>query len=415
MSGHGPGPASRLGAAAAAAYAYVILGAEMAAIGPLIEGWMREFEVGAAAMGTLFTASSLGSVAMTLAYPGLVARWGLRALLSAGALLVGVGLALAAGAGRASLLLATFGVVGIGFAAVDVGINNLYVVIFPHRRALALNLVHLFFAVGATAAPALLPVLLRVTSWRAIFVAIGAASAAGSLAILMTCRGLTPAVHAGERDGGPGRGAWSLPLLRRLWRPAVAMLLYVGVEVAVTGWAFAYLRWEKAASAELAGAAVSVFWAGLAAGRLLLGAAVEALGYEPTLRLTAIGGGAVLAAMALLPVGPVVALVLLGVVGLVFSVMFPTLVALASRDAPAQESGAVTAVMVLSSTLGSMTLPALTGAAAQWTGQLGATMVAMGAGLALAYVLLIPNRRALAGAVAPAAVAPGAVRPQAER
>lgn len=404
MSGQTGLRGSILAWAVAAAYAYVLIGVEMASIGPLVERWMHEFSVGTAAVGGVFTASSVGSLAVIVGYPVLVRRLGLRAVLALGALAVGAGLALAAAARAASELVLAFVLVGLGFAGLDLGVNNLYVVLFRERRALALNLVHVFFAVGATVAPLALPLVLRWMSWRAAFASIAVAAAAGSVMLAL----------AGRRSGepavpGPGSATGAVKALGGLGGLWLAILVYVGVEVAVTGWAFTFLR-QLGASPELSGAAVTVFWAGLAVGRLGLGPLVERTGYEAALRLFASAGGLALVGAAVTPPGmPLMAVALLGAGGVAFAVIFPTIIALASQRVDPARASDVTAFLVLGGTVGSMTVPALAGVAAErW--ELGGIVGALGVLLAAGFLVLVPVRRGspeAAGVGAPAACAAG--------
>ncbi|MEW6048047.1 MAG: MFS transporter, partial [Bacillota bacterium] len=127
MAGQTRTHGSTLAAAAAAAFAYILMGIELGGFGPAISEWMRDFRVGPATIGSVFTASSLGSVGATLLYPRAVQRWGLRRVLAVGAARFGAGLALAAAAPGPGWLLAGFGVAGMGFAALDSGVNHLYV------------------------------------------------------------------------------------------------------------------------------------------------------------------------------------------------------------------------------------------------------------------------------------------------
>ena len=381
-----------LAPAIAAASAYVLLGVELAAFGPVIAEWMRDFGVGPATVGTVFSASALGSVAATLAYAPLVHRWDLRRALAAGAAVFGLGLALAAAAPDPLALLAGFVVAGTGFALLDSGVNHLYVRLFPGVRAAALNVVHLFFALGAAAAPVALAAALPLLGWRPVYGALSGAALLTAAALYLSC-------PAGGDDGAAA-GPWlrSGRVLQALVGPALAMALYVGVEVTVSGWAYSFLAQEAGAPPLLAGAGISIFWAGLAVGRLLLGPAVERVGYRPSLVAAAAVAGAMLLAT-VLPLDSLVAAALLGLSGLAMSVIFPTLVALASTLVPPGDTATATAVMLLSASAGTMSLPALAGLAAGWTG-LRPVMAALGALLPAGFAVLLGLTKAGRGRAA---------------
>ncbi|HEY8425924.1 MAG TPA: MFS transporter [Limnochordales bacterium] len=389
--------------AAVSAIAYVLMGLQLGAFGPAIAEWMQVFAAGPGTVGLVFTASSAGAIAATLGYAPVVARHGLRTALVAGAALFGLGLGAAAAAQSPAMLLAGFVAAGAGFGALDSGINHLYVRLFPGARAVALNLVHLFFAVGAAVAPVTMAVALPAVGWRAAYATLATAGLVLAPALYVTC----PAERA-PRQGEPAR-APSWRWFGAVLAPAVAMALYVGVEVTVSGWVYSFLAQEAQAPPVLAGAGVSVFWAGLAAGRLLLGPAVERAGYRASLLVGATVAGASLMA-AVLPVGPLAAVALLGLCGLAMSILFPTLMALASTRVPATDeaTAAATAVMLLAASAGNMSLPALAGAAAGSAG-LGVVIAALGLLLPVGFVLtLAPGARS-------APKAPDAARPDSVR
>ena len=375
--------------AVAAAWAYVLMGVELAAFGPVIAQWMQDFGVGSATVGTVFSTTALGSIAATLAYAPVVRRWGLRRVLAAGSAVFALGLALASLAGAPWMLLAAFGVAGAGFAVLDSGVNHLYVRLFPGVRAAALNLVHLFFAAGAAASPLAMAAALPRLGWRPLYGAMAASALATAVALYLSC----PSDEGG--DAVPGAAPWSIRVLRAVAKPALAMALYVGVEVTVSGWAFSFLAGEAGASPVLAGASVSIFWAGLAVGRLLLGPLVERVGYGPSLVAAAVLAGATLG-VAVLPVRPVVAAVLLGLSGVAMSVIFPTLVALASTLVPADDSATATATsaMLLAASAGTMSLPALAGVAAAQVG-LRAVLASLGVLLPAGFAALLVGRAAV--------------------
>ncbi|NLG69902.1 MAG: MFS transporter [Firmicutes bacterium] len=375
------------------------MGLELGAFGPAIAEWMQAFATGPATIGLVFSASSVGAMAATLGYAPAVARHGLRTVLVAGAALFGLGLGAAAAAVSPAMLLAGFVAAGAGFGALDSGINHLYVRLFPGARAVARNLVHLFFAIGAAAAPVTMALVLPAVGWRAAYATLAAAGLVLAPALYVTCP-VAPALRQGE----PARATAAWRWLGAVLAPAVAMALYVGVEVTVSGWVYSFLAQEAQAPPVLAGAGVSVFWAGLAAGRLALGPAVERAGYRASLVVGAgVAGASLLAAV--LPVGPVAAVALLGLCGLAMSIIFPTLMALAStRVPPAEEAtAAATAVMLLAASAGNMTLPALAGTAAGWA-DLGVVIAALGLLLPAGFVLT------LAPGASTVPQAPGGVR-----
>jgi fucose permease len=85
------------------------------------------------------------------------------------------------------------------------------------------------------------------------------------------------AKHTGLQAGEPVN---SLAMLRypALWLCAAFLLVYVGTEAAISGWVVVFMTRARHASTLVASACSSAFWAGMAAGRLSLGAATDRIG-----------------------------------------------------------------------------------------------------------------------------------------
>jgi fucose permease len=153
--------------------------------------------------------------------------------------------------------------IGLGQGGIEVGVNCSTLRIDPQHSGRPMNLMHGAFAVGAIAGPLALGVLLHSgLGWILIYRGIAALFVL--LAVLVAVTALPRiAEPAAAHDAAP-QGLAADPAY---WLSFFALLLYVGVELGVSNWVAEYFvavfTYPAAASALL----VSLFWAGLLAGR----------------------------------------------------------------------------------------------------------------------------------------------------
>lgn len=98
------------------------------------------------------------------------------------------------------------------------------------------------------------------------------------------------------------------------WICAVYFLVYVGTEVAISGWIFSFMLHARHATSHLALLTYSGFWIGMAAGRIVLGPVTDKLGVRrtaPLYLLVAVVSQCVFAAVDRLVVS-ITAVILLG-------------------------------------------------------------------------------------------------------
>ena len=167
---------------------------------------------------------------------------------------------------------------GMGGGAVDAALN-----VYAAQRLAPrhLNWLHACWGIGATLGPAAAAAILAAgAGWQAAYAAVAAALAALGTAFLVTRRrwdGTAPP---------PGRPGGAISALRH---PVVRLqmavfFVYTGLEAGGGQWAATILATRGATPAEAALAA-TLFWAGLAGGRIGLGFVVDRIGPDRLLRL----------------------------------------------------------------------------------------------------------------------------------
>src|SRR5438067_10827945 len=206
---------------------------------------------------------------------------------------------------------------GAGSGLIDASVNAH---ISLNRGVRYMGWLHASWAVGAALGPPVVVVSLAGTSsWRAGFAAIGGAFLA--VGLLVSARRQDWAEAAAPPAGNPSQNAPGRPAYRRAMVVLAGLFLVAaGLEATAGDWSYTQLTVGRALSAGLASWGATLFWAGLAAGRVALGV----LGNRfPPIRLLDAGiGVAVLAALIFWLAPPLVsALMALPLLGAAVSVI----------------------------------------------------------------------------------------------
>ena len=331
------------------------LGLMVAGIGPALPDLAANAGSQVEALGAVFTALFAGALAAQLGVGFLNDRFGQRPTLGAGMLLLGGG-ALGMALSRAlPLTLACAAVAGLGHGALVVTLHVLVAQLFPTRSVSALNLINVFFGIGAVSGPALAGLSLRV--WDTALPTFYAATA------LVLPQLLLLPFLAIAREGQPGAepaaeqprdaAMYRSPLL---WSLGALLLLYVGMEAGISGWMMRYLNVSAALPTTSAALLTSGYWLALTVGRTI-GAAVGARLAPAALLarclLGVLAGGLILSFSTGSLALSSAAIMLLGVS---FGPVFPTTLAIASGLFP-QAPGGATSLIVALGNVGGLVMP----------------------------------------------------------
>jgi len=368
---------------------FVLIGWNAVLVPSLIRSLEYDFRQTDATFALFYFLSSL--VYATAAFTGgfLTERLGRRAVLSLGALLLALGLI---GEGLAPtwiVLLLTAVPVNWGAGVIDGGTNGLFLDLYTQARAGALSLLHVFFSVGALAAPFVIGLLLGGgISWRAFPFALAICSAP-LLAILLTTpmpsgRHDRPAESASRRSG-QGEQTSLIPFAGL----AISIGLYVASEIGVSSWLVKLLADEPIATAT---GVLSIFWGGLALGRLLSNRIAERLDYVAFTIGCILLSSAALAAALLVPWLPLSA-ALFGFTGLFSGPVYPMIVALGGTIYP-RRAAALGGSLAAAAVVGSLLYPPLIGVMAASIGIRGGLMGAALLGIPESLGIVLARARA---------------------
>lgn len=351
---------------------FLAAGIVLAALGPVLPDFGRQTGRTLGELGRAFIAVFGGSLlAQFLAGPT-SDKLGRRIVLVAGLTLCGFGAAGMAASHRMLWLLVSATVFGVGYGGCTLAVNVLASELLPGRRASTVNLVNLFYALGAIAGP-----LIAGVSLERLGSALPAIWIASVLLLALAPFGwyCVPATIGAPPGGGEPSGALdgATPFIIAL---GTMLCLYVGSEASMGAWAPTYL--ERSTPLDAAGATTStaVFWLALCLGRLFATVAGVRATAERLLTTSLIGavvGGAIL-------VGghgsTWISVTALGVLGFSYGPIYPTGIALVTERFPSSAGAAASRIGLLAA-VGGMVFPWLQGLVLTHRGTLSSALVTL--------------------------------------
>jgi fucose permease len=369
-----------------ACLAYLTIALPSSALGLVWPSMKTSFHQPVGALGILLACGVVASVVSSASVGRLLSRRG-------GGLLAGIGialsaLALAVEALAPSLWVVAFGFVlfGLGSGATDSALN---VYAADHFGAREINWMHASYGLGASIGPLLATVMLGDgLSWRWIYGSMAVVLVA--LAVVLTLarrRWQTPARgSARARPRGsesPAKPPVSVPKRKLVTAAVVGGPAFTAVETGIESgagiWGYVFLASGRGLSPDIAGVAVSAYWATMFAGRAVLGPVAERVGPARVLG-SAVGGVAVGATLMTVPGPGFLAVIGMTALGLAAAPIFPLFtLTTSSRLGTGDAVGTTHAVslQVAASAAGSAALPAGIGLIIEGTGNASALAPAL--------------------------------------
>lgn len=354
---------------------FLLLGMVVGAFGPLLEHLTHRFGVSLPVAGSTISIYFAGSLAGVFAAMRGVQRVSGRAVVMTANAVSAVGCVAVAFAPSWPLFLAGVLVIGFGFGALVLALNQLVAYSEGRRRAALLNALNSAYSAGAVVGPVLVAAF-AASHFNVLYLGAGAA------AVLL-------AAGAGRIEGrlpvgvaGPGR-----PELLALIFVA-AFVLYVAVENGTGGWMASHLE-SVGVRSQNAAALTSAFFLALMTGRLLI-TLVPSRVSEAQIVIVGSACGAAALALAWIGAAAPVAYV---VAGFAIAPIFPTGIVWLSRLRPGDSRA--TAWLYPAASIGGIAGPGaiavvISGAGVSWTPVVLAIVAA-----AMAISFWIANRYAL--------------------
>jgi FHS family glucose/mannose:H+ symporter-like MFS transporter len=318
--------------------------------------------------GALFLLMTFGILAGALIFGPIVDRRGYRAIVLGAIVLIIVGLEGVAFASSMPWLRVAVFLIGFGGGIINGAANALVSDISGAERGPRLNLLGVFFGVGAMGVPLVLALLSGRFSHTALIAGVGAVVLI-PLAVIATTVFPPPK----QSQGFPIVAAGQLlrdPLMLLM---GVMLFLESGIEITVGGWTSTFVNEELAVPERTALMLLSLYWAGMMLARLAIG---TALSRTSPFRILYTCLAVALAASALLLTTRSVSLAALGVflLGVGFAAMFPTVLGFVGARYAALSGTAFSAAIAMALT-GGMLLPYATGVLGEEFGMRGSFLI----------------------------------------
>ncbi len=370
-------------------WGFIVLGIAGTLLGPALLPILSEFHMTPSQSGALFLASSFGYICAVLIGGPAGDRWSRGLLLRMGAFVLCAGLALAAVAPAWALVAASLCVVSIGGGVVDSGSNALMIDIAPPEgHAREQSLLHAFFGFGALVGPLLIGGFLALhISWRAAY---GVDSLAAAVLIFMFARAPMPGHRKREQKVG-ARSVLKLALTPLVLALGLMMGVYVGGELLLGDWSAAYLQDIHHFSSVAAATSVSLYWGGLAFGRLLSAFATRWFSGRVLLVLTCTFSLVACCALVFAPNAPV-ALAALVASGLGYAAIFPLVMAVAGEVYP-EVAGSIAGLLIAGASLFGAVIPWLGGVLVQFADARVALALTLPSGMIMLAISWVMFRR----------------------
>ena len=350
------GRRARLAAGVVGCLTFLAIGWTGLLIPSLIRSIEATFGQTDAGLGIVYLVYALAYASASFGGGPLTERLGRRPVLGVAVLATGIGAAgLGLAATWAAFVIAAL-VAGAGAGCLDGGVNGLVLDVYREGRGRAMNLLHTCFSVGALAAPLIVGALVGSgVAWQAVAIGTGTVIAllAAAYAVVPMPSGRRTADDATHRlppatsDPG-GRRLLSGPLLLL----GIGIATYVASEVGVSNWLVRFLEPAPLTTATMA---LSLYWAGLTAGRIISSAIADRFDHLRFTIACAVGMTILVTAAVVVPsLG--LSIVFFAAAGVASGPVFPMIVAIGGDRYP-ERSAAVGGSLVGMAVIGSTIYP----------------------------------------------------------
>jgi MFS transporter, FHS family, glucose/mannose:H+ symporter len=371
---------------ACACLGMLTFGIVLTTLGAVLPGIVERFGIDKTQAGSLFLLMTFGILAGTLVFGPMVDRYGFKGMLLFGTVLIAIGLEGIAFAPSMGALRIAIAIIGFGGGIINGATNALVADISTEGKHASLNLLGVFFGIGAVGVPFALAVTSGQFSSASLIAGVG-----GLVAIPFLYIAITPFPAPKHAQGFPIVAAGGLLREPLLLLMGIMLFLESGMEIAVGGWTSTFVNEELAVGPQKALIILSLYWLGMMIGRMTLGTVLR------NVRPVSVMFGCIaigFTGTVLLLFTHNVAAAVLGVfmLGVGFAAAFPTVLGFVGERYAAL-SGTAFSLVIAIALLGGMFLPWLMGVVADRYGMRGSFVIVPVALVILAMLLGILSRR----------------------
>jgi MFS transporter, FHS family, glucose/mannose:H+ symporter len=359
-------------------------------VGTVLLAVMARFGIDKASGGALLLLMTFGVLLGALVFGPVVDRRGYRAMMLGSTALIILGLEGVAFAPSIGWLRAAVFLIGVAGGIINGGANALVSDISGEERGPRLNLLGVFFGIGAMGVPFVIALLTSRFSHAVLIAGVG-----GLVVVPLVMIATTTFPPPKQPQGFPLADAGRLlrdPLMLLM---GVMLFLESGLEITVGGWTSTFVTEELEVTERTALIMLSLYWAGMMLARLVIGTALTRT--SPFRILYTCLAIALLGAALLLRTESV-AFAAFGVflLGVGFAAMFPTVLGFIGTRFAALSGTAFSAAITMA-LIGGMIFPYTAGVLGERFGMRGSFLI-VPAALVLLGVLLAILSRALRSA-----------------
>ncbi len=334
-------------------------------LGPVLPEIMKTFQITESIAGIMLGIGSLGFLFAPIIAGSVIDRYGVRRVLFTG-LLIETALLLVFGFSPFLIwaIIAIF-LLQFGAGCIEISLNVIPSLVRRREPGSLMNLVHLFFGIGALLSPFMAGIILQyIGNWRFVFWF----TALPTVILLFPVWKIPFSVPVVSREKAIFAGGVMRDILRNrsILIGALVLFLYVGAEVGVSSWIVLYLQQQLGFSTLISTSGLSILWIGITVGRYLNSLLARRLSSRELVLGAGIAG--LISGLLLLAARtPLAAYICLGGFGLALSGVFPGVMAeLNSRDLA--RSGRITAVLSVAASLGAAVIQPVFGGVVVWLG-----------------------------------------------
>jgi len=361
-------------------------GIVLTTLGAVLPTVIERFGIDKAQAGSLFLLMTFGILAGSLVFGPMVDRYGYKGMLLLATALIVLGLEGIAFASSLPVLQLAIIFIGFGGGIVNGGTNALVADISSEAKGASLNLLGVFFGIGAVGVPFLLATMSGSFSNATLIAGVGFLVLVPFLYVAVT-----PFPAPKQPQGFPIAAAGRLMRDPLLLLMGFMLFLESGMEITVGGWTSTFVNEELAVKARTALVVLSLYWMGMMLARLALGTIFRSVPPVRVLYICLSIG--LIGAMTLLMTRNLPAAALgVFMLGVGFAATFPTVLGFVG-DRYAELSGTAFSLVIAMALCGGMLLPWLAGILGASYGMRGSFIIVPAALLLLATLLGILSRR----------------------
>ena len=352
------------------AYCNVVMllyGISMVMIGTLLPEFIDQFSLSMSKGGFIITLQSIGGLATVFGGIALADRVPKATVILISFLVLGILRFLTGTSGSYLAMLIIFFFSGMALRLLDTMLNAFIGDIHKRRRGFHMNILHLFFSLGAFAGPALARSLLNLgAEWRDIYYMTGLVYLGVGIPGLFLMR--RNAVITAKSGGTRHVIKLEMVLL------GLSLLLYAIHQSGITAWLPHYMNTELNANLNVSSYALSIYWIGIILSRLI--ASRISIKIKPSVLVTVgtIITGIYLTFSLLLNRDAVIAIGILGIAGAMTGAVIPLSMVIA-HDWHPDRTGSSTAYLTFFLLAGHLLSPGLIGFVGDAKGLSGAMLI----------------------------------------